>query len=133
MAVRTSNGAFGDLRLDSIGRETVGDHARDIVFLRSTNVIELQHHDVRFAAIDTSMVRQIIEDESPIPHRIFLGQRVTPDSLCFDGAAIIFAKIGMLTRLAVSRAASALLPVKLIERLFFVTRRASFHVFIVVF
>jgi predicted ATPase/class 3 adenylate cyclase len=61
MAIRTSNDAFSNLRLDPIGRETVSDHLRDFAYLRSANVIELQHHDVRFAAIDTSMARQIIE------------------------------------------------------------------------
>ena len=73
MAVRTSNDAFGNLGLDPIDRETVADHSRDIVFLRSTNVVELEHYDVRFAAIHTRVVGQVIQDESTIPRRVVIG------------------------------------------------------------
>jgi len=96
-------------------------------------VIELEHHDVRFAAVDAGMLRQVIEDEPAIARCVFIGQSVTPDTLDLNGAAIVFAEVLVLTRFAVRCAASALLPIELIERLFFLTTRANFHALIVAF
>src|SRR5438132_3675722 len=68
MAVGAANLAFLDLQLDRCPRESRRDHVPDVVELVS-EMIELEHYRVSFAAVDTGVLRQVAPRARPIVRR----------------------------------------------------------------
>ena len=65
MAVRAADDTLGDLGLDARPTRAVGDHRRDVERFVA-KVIELEHEDVRFAAIDARVRRQVFDRSTAI-------------------------------------------------------------------
>jgi hypothetical protein len=96
-------------------------------------VVEVQHHDVAFVAVNAWVTGEVLDDDSSIALRIRQMKRISARVVYGRRFLVVFAKIRVLADLTVRRRAITLLSVEFVERLFFFTAWAKLHSDIVAF
>src|SRR5690606_7397147 len=128
MAISAAHLALSDLFLDDCRRRTTANHFRDASNLFAANVVELQHHGVRVAAIDARMGREVGPNEgagcglAPLARRLPLG-------VSLWGIAIVCVVSDLHARLAVRSPAVRLgsVTMEICERLDFLALTTGFQ------
>lgn len=130
MAIAAAYVTFRDLRRDDRNAESIADHLHDGVPLGGIwSVIEIQHSEIRHAAVDAWMRTQIVTDEIPRSEAVSISALSNHADVTFPVVSVVLSgrrAVALSTDLLQAIRACRL-PVEIGEWFRLLAGAASFH------